>query len=91
MELTEIPPPMRPTDSVVRTRVMFALKRAGIPLSIPAHAIFMTEEGIRNLAAAAQKAGGYPDSGVQGFAMSAAMLDELIDALRTAGFAVERV
>lgn len=33
-----------PTDSVVRTRVMFALKRAGIPLSIPAHAIFVTEE-----------------------------------------------
>lgn len=33
-----------PTDSLVRTRVMFALKRAGIPLSIPAHAIFVTEE-----------------------------------------------
>jgi CRP-like cAMP-binding protein len=33
-----------PTDSVVRTRIFFALKRAGIPLSIPAHAIFMTED-----------------------------------------------
>jgi small-conductance mechanosensitive channel len=33
-----------PTDSVVRTRIYFALKRAGIPLSIPAHSIFMTEE-----------------------------------------------
>lgn len=33
-----------PTDSVVRTRIVFALKRAGIPLSIPAHAIFVTEE-----------------------------------------------
>lgn len=33
-----------PTDSVVRTRVCFALRRAGIPLSIPAHAIFLTEE-----------------------------------------------
>jgi small-conductance mechanosensitive channel/CRP-like cAMP-binding protein len=33
-----------PTDSVVRTRIVFALKRAGIPLSIPAHAIFLTEE-----------------------------------------------
>jgi small-conductance mechanosensitive channel/CRP-like cAMP-binding protein len=33
-----------PTDSVVRTRIMFALKRAGIPLSIPAHAVFLTEE-----------------------------------------------
>jgi small-conductance mechanosensitive channel/CRP-like cAMP-binding protein len=33
-----------PTDTVVRTRIYFALKRAGIPLSLPAHAIFMTEE-----------------------------------------------
>jgi small-conductance mechanosensitive channel len=33
-----------PTDSVVRTRIVFALRRAGIPLSIPAHAIFVTEE-----------------------------------------------
>ncbi len=33
-----------PTDSVVRTRVCVALQRAGIPLSIPAHAIFLTEE-----------------------------------------------
>jgi CRP-like cAMP-binding protein len=33
-----------PTDSAVRVRVYFALKRAGIPLSIPAHAVFMTEE-----------------------------------------------
>jgi small-conductance mechanosensitive channel/CRP-like cAMP-binding protein len=33
-----------PTDSVVRTRVYFALKRVGIPLSMPAHAVFLTEE-----------------------------------------------
>lgn len=33
-----------PTDSVVRTRVYFALKRVGIPLSIPAQAVFVTEE-----------------------------------------------
>lgn len=33
-----------PTDSQVRTRVYFALKRAGIPLSIPAMAAFVTEE-----------------------------------------------
>lgn len=33
-----------PTDSAVRTRIYFALKRAGIPLSMPAHAVFMTEE-----------------------------------------------
>lgn len=41
--LTDIPVD-DPTDSVVRTRIYFALKRVGIPLSIPAHAIFMTEE-----------------------------------------------
>ncbi len=33
-----------PTDSAVRTRIYFALRRAGLPLSIPAHAIFMTEQ-----------------------------------------------
>ncbi|MCC7074464.1 MAG: mechanosensitive ion channel [Deltaproteobacteria bacterium] len=33
-----------PTDSAVRTRVMFALRRAEIPLSIPAHALFVTQE-----------------------------------------------
>jgi len=32
------------SDSVVQTRVFYALKRAEIPLSMPAHAIFMTEE-----------------------------------------------
>ena len=39
-----------PTDSVVRTRIYFALKRAGIPLSIPAHAIFLTEENVERKA-----------------------------------------
>ncbi len=33
-----------PTDSLVRIRVYFALKRAGIPLSIPAQALFVTED-----------------------------------------------
>jgi small-conductance mechanosensitive channel/CRP-like cAMP-binding protein len=33
-----------PTNSVVRTRIYFALQRAGIPLSIPAHSIFVTED-----------------------------------------------
>jgi len=33
-----------PTDSVIRTRIYFALRRVGIPLSIPAHAIFVTSE-----------------------------------------------
>src|SRR5438874_4372842 len=33
-----------PTNSIVRTRIYFALKRADITLSIPAHALFVTEE-----------------------------------------------
>src|SRR6266576_2821500 len=33
-----------PTNSIVRTRIYFALRRAGIPLSIPAHSIFVTED-----------------------------------------------
>jgi exopolyphosphatase/guanosine-5'-triphosphate,3'-diphosphate pyrophosphatase len=36
---------------------------------------------IRNLAAAAQKRGGFPDSGVQGFVLSADLLGELIEEL----------
>lgn len=35
-----------PTDSLVRTRVYFALIRANIPLAIPAHAVFLTEDSI---------------------------------------------
>ena len=33
-----------PTDSDVRVRVWFALRRAGIPLAIPASAVFLTNE-----------------------------------------------
>ena len=33
-----------PTDSAVRIRIWFALRRAGIPLSIPASSIFLTHE-----------------------------------------------
>jgi CRP-like cAMP-binding protein len=36
-----------PTDSLVRTRIFMALRRADIPLSLPAHAIFLTEESRR--------------------------------------------
>ena len=36
--------PTDPTDSVVRHRIYFALRRAGIPLSIPAHMIFVEED-----------------------------------------------
>jgi small-conductance mechanosensitive channel len=34
-----------PTNSIVRSRIYFSLRRAGIPLSIPAHSVFITEEG----------------------------------------------
>ena len=37
-----------PIDSLVRTRIFSALRRAGIPLSIPAHAIFVTEDDATN-------------------------------------------
>ena len=37
-----------PVDSLVRTRLFSALRRAGIPLSIPAHAIFVTEDDASN-------------------------------------------
>ncbi len=33
-----------PTSSRVRVRIYFALKRANIPLSIPAHSLFITED-----------------------------------------------
>jgi small-conductance mechanosensitive channel/CRP-like cAMP-binding protein len=33
-----------PTDSLIRTRIYFALKRHGIPLSIPAQSVFVTED-----------------------------------------------
>jgi small-conductance mechanosensitive channel/CRP-like cAMP-binding protein len=33
-----------PTDGEVRTRIFFALKRKGIPLAMPAHALFLTED-----------------------------------------------
>lgn len=33
-----------PTNSVVRERIYFALRRASIPLSIPAHSLFITKE-----------------------------------------------
>jgi len=33
-----------PTDSVVQTRIYYALRRAEIPLSMPAHAVFLTQD-----------------------------------------------
>ncbi len=39
-----------PTDTLVRTRIYFALRRASIPLSMPAHAVFLTEESTQRKA-----------------------------------------
>ena len=33
-----------PTDSVVQTRIYYALRRSDIPFSLPAHAVFLTED-----------------------------------------------
>jgi small-conductance mechanosensitive channel/CRP-like cAMP-binding protein len=41
--LTDLPAD-DPTDSLIRTRIYFALKRADIPLSIPAQSVFLTQE-----------------------------------------------
>lgn len=41
--------PTDPTNSVIRTRIYSALKRANIPLSIPAHSLFITEEDAKRL------------------------------------------
>jgi CRP-like cAMP-binding protein/small-conductance mechanosensitive channel len=38
------------TDSEVRKHLFFALKRAGIPLSIPAHAVFVTKDSAKRKA-----------------------------------------
>jgi len=39
-----------PTDSVIRTRIYFALKRANIALTPPAHAVFVTDNTARRKA-----------------------------------------
>jgi len=44
-----------PTNSVVRTRIYFALQRAGIPLSIPAQSLFVSEQEIRRERRAARE------------------------------------
>ncbi len=58
-----------PTDGAVRVRIFFALKRAGIPLALPAHALFMTEDSQKRRdrkqkEAAAQRLGGLNHIGV---------------------------
>ena len=55
MELTDNPPPSRPTDSVVRTRIIFALKRVDIQLALPAQAVFVTEENKKRKEAKSQR------------------------------------
>ncbi len=44
-----------PTDSEVRTHLFTALQRAAIPLSMPAHAVFMTEETTERKLAKAER------------------------------------
>lgn len=44
------------TDSVVRTRLYFALQRAGIRFSLPGHAVFLTEESTERAEAKARQA-----------------------------------
>jgi small-conductance mechanosensitive channel/CRP-like cAMP-binding protein len=43
-----------PTDSVIRTRIFFALKRANISLSPPAHAVFLTDQTARKMTRASE-------------------------------------
>jgi len=45
-----------PTDSLIRTRIYFALKRHGISLSIPAQSVFVTEDSEEHKALHLQKA-----------------------------------
>jgi len=45
-----------PTDSLIRTRIYFALKRHGISLSIPAQSVFVTEDSEAHKALHLQKA-----------------------------------
>jgi small-conductance mechanosensitive channel/CRP-like cAMP-binding protein len=66
------------TDSIVRTRIYFALKRASIPLSIPAHAVFVTEESKER---EADKAGEEQDRRTRALA-KVEFFDQLSDADR---------
>jgi small-conductance mechanosensitive channel/CRP-like cAMP-binding protein len=80
-----------PTDSAVRTRIFFALRRAGLPLSIPAHAIFMTEETTERRDEKTQREHGRRVdmlASIELFsALSAEERSELADSLRFAPFA----
>jgi small-conductance mechanosensitive channel len=40
-----------PTDALVRTRIYYALSRAGIPLAMPSHAVFLSEDSVARKAA----------------------------------------
>jgi small-conductance mechanosensitive channel/CRP-like cAMP-binding protein len=66
------------TDSIVRTRIYFALKRASIPMSIPAHAVFVTEESKER---EADKAGEEQEKRIQALG-KVEFFDQLSDAER---------
>jgi small-conductance mechanosensitive channel len=80
-----------PTDSVVRTRVYYALTRAGIPLAIPAHTVFMTEDSVERRT---RKREADSERRVQALSriaffrdLSDAELDELAESMHPAPFA----
>jgi small-conductance mechanosensitive channel/CRP-like cAMP-binding protein len=79
-----------PTDSIVRTRIYFALRRVGIPLSIPAHAIFMTEDSSERRAEKTQKDLARRIAALRRVELFASLSDEerarLADGLRVAPF-----
>ena len=55
-----------PTDSLIRTRIYFALKRHGISLSIPAQSVFVTEDSEdAQRPASAKRSGASPGSSEQ--------------------------
>src|SRR5262249_21541454 len=80
-----------PTDSVIRTRIFSALKRAGIPLSMPAHAVFLTEDSAARKEEKSQKDRERRHAAlahVELFdALDAESRDRLADGLRHAPFA----
>ena len=79
-----------PTDSAVRTRIMFALRRAEIPLSIPAHALFVTEESTERKEHKTQSEKQRRADALRRVELFAPLedeeLDRLADALHTAPF-----
>lgn len=71
-----------PTDSEVRTRIYFALERAGMRLAMPAHAVFVTEESDRQAVKTAKQLE-RRKALLRGVGLFAALSDAEIEALAT--------